>query len=89
MGGLGHKNPQGLVLPGGFQVLQGWSPLRGQRAGQAGVRKVIEIIRLGPGAPVGGADGAGLRAADQNSLGAAAVVVLLIMPLVPIASWRC
>ncbi len=82
--GWALKTLMGLVL--GLQVLQGMVVPYADSAGQAGVRKVIEIIPgLGQGAGAVAQMVLGSGVLIKNSLGAAAVVVLLIMTLVPIA----
>ncbi len=78
------KTLMGLVL--GLQVIQGMVVPYADSAGQAGVRKVIEIIPgLGQGAGAVAQMVLGSGVLIKNSLGAAAVVVLLIMTLVPVA----
>lgn len=82
--GWALKTMVGLVL--GFHVIQGMIVPYADSAGQAGVRKVIEIIPgLGQGAGAVAQIVLGSGVLIKNSLGAAAVVVLLIMSLVPIA----
>ncbi len=82
--GWGLKTMVGLVL--GFQVIQSMVVPYADSAGQAGVRKLIEIIPgLGQGAGAVAQMVLGSGVLIKNSLGAAAVVVLLVMTLVPIA----
>lgn len=82
--GWALKTLMGLVL--GLQVIQGMVVPYADSVGQAGVRKVIEIIPgLGQGAGAVAQMVLGSGVLIKNSLGAAAVVVLLIMALVPIA----
>lgn len=78
------KTLVGLVL--GFHVIQGMVVPYADSAGQAGVRKVIEIIPgLGQGAGAVAQMVLGSGVLIKNSLGAAAVVVLVVMTLIPIA----